>query len=244
MAVHIPESYLTIIEKGDYLYLSNDQIWDLLRYYKAGALTTQVITNQLPEARKEALQDKSRLPLISTSAAPSSIEEKRALASLAQPELPAGTGVFISYRRSDEPSFAGRLYDRLIDKFDERHIFMDVDSIELGTDFVEVLNAALGACKVVIVVIGPEWLTASDAQGRRRLDNPNDFVRLEVQTALKRNIRVIPILVGGAQMPRSADLPPSLSALSRRNGREISHARFSSDIHQLISTLERVLADS
>ena len=119
---------------------------------------------------------------------------------------------------------------------------MDVDSIDLGLDFVDVLEGALNQCVALVAIIGKTWLTDADADGNRRLDNPDDFVRLEIETALRRNIRVIPILVDGASMPGSADLPPSLAALARRNGREMSHARFGSDCLELISVLERVLA--
>ena len=160
-------------------------------------------------------------------------------------DLPSPTpqaGVFISYRRRDEAGFAGRLYDRLEAEFGTDQVFMDVDSIDLGLDFVDVLNASLRVCRALVVIIGKDWLSASDRSGSRRLDNPDDYVRLEIETALERNIRVIPILVDGAQMPRRTDLPPSLAPLARRNGREMSHDRFGSDVLELITTLERLLA--
>jgi hypothetical protein len=151
-------------------------------------------------------------------------------------------GIFISYRRLDEPGFAGRLYDRLEARFSKEQVFRDVDSIELGVDFAEELERVLNQCAALITVIGKNWLTAIDPFGYHRLDDPDDLVRLEIEIALARDIRVIPILVDGARMPASIDLPPTLAPLTRRNGCEMSHARFGSDVLELISTLERVLA--
>jgi hypothetical protein len=150
-------------------------------------------------------------------------------------------GVFISYRRTDQPALAGRLYDKLEVKFGASQVFMDVDSIDLGLDFVEVLNETLARCKVLLVVIGRDWLNAIDEHDVRRLDNPGDYVRIEIETALERNIRVIPILVDGTRMPQASDLPKSISGLARRNGRDIWNARFNSDCLEIISTLERIL---
>jgi TIR domain len=150
-------------------------------------------------------------------------------------------GVFISYRRSDQAAFAGRLYDRLTAAFDKATVFMDVDSIDLGLDFVDVLHEALGRCRVLIVVIGRSWLSATDELGAPRLENPDDFVRLEVEVALERGLRVIPVLVDGAAMPRATGLPESIAKLARRNGREISNARFGSDTIELINTLRLIL---
>lgn len=118
---------------------------------------------------------------------------------------------------------------------------MDVDSIDLGVDFVEVLNDTLRRCKALIVVIGKDWLSAQDDNGQRRLDSPDDYVRLEIEAALRRDIRVIPILVDGTSIPRAAELPESLTPLVRRNGRDISNARFNSDCGQLIKTLSKIL---
>jgi hypothetical protein len=150
--------------------------------------------------------------------------------------------VFVSYRRNDTPHLAGRLYDRLGEHFGQERVFMDVDSIEPGLDFGEVINAALTSCAVMLVLIGDQWLTAADARGRRRLDNPDDYVRLELEAALARNIRVIPMLVEGAVMPDSQELPDALKGLARRNALEISHSRFTADADRLVNTIERVLA--
>jgi hypothetical protein len=149
--------------------------------------------------------------------------------------------IFISYRRADSAGYAGRLYDRLSQRFGQDRIFIDIDTIEPGLDFVEVIEEAVGSCDVLIVLIGSEWLTITDATGRRRLDNPEDFVRLEVATALERNVRVIPVLVGGATVPHSTDLPDVLRRLVRRNALEISDTRFHHDVDRLIETLDKVL---
>jgi hypothetical protein len=105
---------------------------------------------------------------------------------------PVSGGVFISYRRQETSGMAGRIYDRLVDRFGDDRVFMDVDTIELGDDFVEVITRAVGSCDVLLAVVGPHWLTATDRDGRRRLDDPRDIVRLEIAAALERDIRVIP----------------------------------------------------
>lgn len=152
--------------------------------------------------------------------------------------------IFISYRRSDSAMAAGRLYDHLSTHFSDHLLFMDIDSIEPGEDFVEVLQNAVGSCQVLIAVIGPDWLSVTDEAGRRRLDDPNDFVRLEIATALERDIRVIPVLVDGASMPTTHDLPDALAKLARRNALFISNERFRYDIGKLIATLDRVLGST
>src|SRR5215470_7940466 len=124
--------------------------------------------------------------------------------------------LFINYRREDTAPYAGRLYDRLIQHFGEDQVFMDVDQIEPGEDFVEVIDRRVGTCDVAIVAIGPRWLDATDESGKRRLDDEEDFVRMEIVAALQRNVLVIPVLVDGARMPRKQDLPEPLAPLSRR----------------------------
>jgi hypothetical protein len=152
-----------------------------------------------------------------------------------------GSGIFISYRRGDERSFAGRIYERLCRHFDARRIFMDVDTIELGLDFTEVIDHWLAKCSAMLVVIGPNWLSTGP-DGRRRLDDPNDFVRLEIETALaRREVRVIPVLVEGACMPSATDLPESLAPLARRHGLDMTHAGFGRDFGPLLRTLQRVV---
>ncbi|HEU4667344.1 MAG TPA: toll/interleukin-1 receptor domain-containing protein [Arthrobacter sp.] len=158
--------------------------------------------------------------------------------------LPTASGrIFISYRREETAYPAGWLYDRLADRYGGGQVFKDVDSIQLGDDFVEAITRAVGSCDVVLVLIGDEWMTISDEDGRRRLDDPDDFVRLEVQAALTRNVRVIPILVDGARMPRADELPESLGKLVRRQALEFSPARFEFDTSRLFKVLDGTLAE-
>lgn len=122
-------------------------------------------------------------------------------------------GIFVSYRHDDTAAYAGRLFDRLEKHFGREHIFMDIDHIEPGEDFVEVIQKKLSAVDVVIVLIGKQWLDITDAIGHRRLDDPDDFVRLEIAEILERKMRAIPVLVGGAVVPKSSQLPNQLSSL-------------------------------
>ncbi len=149
--------------------------------------------------------------------------------------------IFISYRREDSAGHSGRLFDRLREHFGKDHVFMDIAGIEPGVDFVEAIEKAVGSCDAFIVVIGKQWLSVTDAEGRRRLDNPEDFIRLELATALRRNIRVIPVLVQGAVAPSSGSLPGDLKKLSRLQAHEISDNRWDYDVGTLIETLEKVL---
>src|SRR4051812_17159398 len=149
-------------------------------------------------------------------------------------------GIFICYRRDDAPGYAGRLYDRLVAHFGAERVFMDVQGIEPGVDFVDAIERALGACEILIVLIGKDWLVA-DSAGRRRLDDPADFVRLETSTALSRGIRVVPVLVEGAEMPQSDRLPRELLPLVRRQAVELSHKQWDATSAELIRTLEKIL---
>ena len=151
--------------------------------------------------------------------------------------------IFISYRREDTAYPAGWLFDRLTEHFDSGEVFKDVDSIELGDDFVEEISAAVGSCDVLLALIGEQWLTITDQQGVRRLDDPGDFVRIEIEAALSRNVRVIPILVDGATMPGANDVPPSLAGLSRRQALELSPSRFDFDSGRLLTVLDKTLAN-
>ena len=151
--------------------------------------------------------------------------------------------LFINYRREDTAPYAGRLYDRLIAHFGEDQVFIDIDQIEPGEDFVEVINRKVGTCDIAIVAIGPNWLSATDASGKRRLDDEEDFVRMEIVAALQRKIRVIPVLVDGARMPGRQDLPEPLAPLSRRNAIELSETRFHADVNRLIEAIEKSFAD-
>lgn len=149
-------------------------------------------------------------------------------------------GIFVSYRRRGESTgYAGRLAADLRGHFGADQIFRDIEQIEPGADFVEVITNAVSSCSVLIAVIGPDWLTTADASGRRRLDDPQDFLHLEVVTALSRGVRVIPVLVGGATMPRAEDLPDPLKPLARRQAHEFSEHRWAYDEQQLFKMLQK-----
>jgi hypothetical protein len=148
------------------------------------------------------------------------------------------SSIFISYRRDDSAETVGRLFDRLVQQFGRAAVFKDVDSIPPGADFAQHIAAVMQRCSVVLAMIGPRWLSATDAAGMRRLDDPGDFVRLEIETALARGITVIPLLVQGATMPPSESLPPSLGALAQRNAMPIRpDPDFHADTSRLIGTL-------
>lgn len=154
-------------------------------------------------------------------------------------------GIFISYRRDDSRHVAGRLVDRLAQTFKRDQLFMDVDAIEPGLDFVKVLTEKVQKvrdCDVFLAVVGPQWISATDANGRKRLDDPNDFVRVELEAALQRDIRVIPVLVDGAQMPLANELPEPLSPLARRNAVRLTHERFGSEATALATSLKSVVS--
>jgi tetratricopeptide (TPR) repeat protein len=147
--------------------------------------------------------------------------------------------IFISYRREESRWSAGRLYDRLTRHFDRKQVFMDIDGIALGVDFVKMIEKKVSECDVLIAVIGERWLTAKDGQGGRRLDNPEDFVRMEIAAALKRDIRVIPVLMDGVSMPASRDLPDDLKALARRNALAVSDTGFEDDCGRLVAAIKQ-----
>src|SRR5262245_55320403 len=132
--------------------------------------------------------------------------------------------VFISYRRNDSAGHAGRVHDRLQQEFGQDLLFMDVDAIPLGANFVKVLRAEVAKCDALLAMIGPGWLDARDENGKRRLDNCDDFVRVEIGTALNRGIPVIPILLEGTRIPKADQLPDDLKELALRNGLDVRHA--------------------
>lgn len=152
--------------------------------------------------------------------------------------------IFVSYRRSDSEGEAGRLFDDLVSHFGEQMVFMDVAGIEAGRDFRKAIEESVAGCGVLLVIMGPPWATAKDENGRLRLEDPNDFVREEVASALRRDIPVIPVLVRGAKMPRAEQLPESVKDLAFRNAVELTHARWKSDVQLLIESLRRLLGSS
>src|SRR5262249_24719556 len=126
-------------------------------------------------------------------------------------------GIFISYRRDDASFLAGRLYDRLLEHFPQNLVFMDLDLVAHGEELVKAIEKAIESSVVLIALVGKRWLISCGEGGGRRIDNPEDFVRIEIATALKRNIRVLLVLVENASMPESRDLPDGLKSLVRRN---------------------------
>ena len=148
-------------------------------------------------------------------------------------------GIFISYRRDDTAAQAGRLYDHLSERFGEDLVFMDVEAIAVGTDFTKSVIEAVSGCQVLIVLIGRNWLIVTDSKGRRRIDNSDDWVRVEVEAALQRDILVAPVLVDGAALPLADDLPLSLQPLIRRQALELTHAGFRSQVKVLIAAIEK-----
>lgn len=149
------------------------------------------------------------------------------------------SGIFISYRREDSAPYAGRLYDRLCAHFGADQVFMDVDDIPPGADFAANIDAKVGSCDAMVVVIGKDWLTARNADGQLRLSDPSDFVGLEVSLALQRSVLVIPVLVGGAQIPKPEELRADLEALSKRNALTLNDHDFQRDVDQLIEALDK-----
>src|SRR5579885_1189503 len=149
-------------------------------------------------------------------------------------------GIFISYRRSDSAATVGRIYDRLVAHFGPAQIFKDVDSIPVGADFHSYIDGVIARSAVALVIIGPQWTDAQDAAGRKRLFDPADVVRQEVEAALRRGVVVIPVLVEGAIMPGAGQVPPSLADLTGRNGVQIRYdPDFDGDMRRLVAVLER-----
>ncbi|HET6972888.1 MAG TPA: toll/interleukin-1 receptor domain-containing protein [Pyrinomonadaceae bacterium] len=142
--------------------------------------------------------------------------------------------IFLSYRRSESKYIAPMLSEKLEQRFGDDSVFLDVDNIPLGVDFREFIGNAVGQCDVLIALIGEEWVRAVDDRGNRRLDDPSDFVRIEIESALKRSIPVIPVLVDGVKMPAKDELPPSIQSLVYRNATELRAGR---DLHQHIEGL-------
>jgi hypothetical protein len=151
--------------------------------------------------------------------------------------------IFISYRRADAAGDAGRLADHLLQRFGADRVFLDIETIDPGTDFVQVLLASLRQTAAMLVVIGPQWASLRGADGTRRLEDPNDFVRLEVETALGRGIPVVPVLVQGANLPRKEDLPASLAPLVTRQTFVLDHAEFHADAERLSVRLAKLIGD-
>jgi hypothetical protein len=151
-------------------------------------------------------------------------------------------GVFLSYRRDDAGPYARSLQLQLTQRIPDARIFMDLDSIEPGLDFAEVIGEAVNSSAVLVALIGRQWLTLTGEDGARRLDNPDDYVRFEVTTALERGVRVIPVLIDGARALRRQDLPAELHKLARLNAAKLSWDRYQDDADRLLDLIQRVLA--
>jgi len=145
--------------------------------------------------------------------------------------------IFINYRRDDAQGTAGRLRDRLVRDSRSSKVFMDVDNIPAGVDFVDYLNDQVAGCDVLLAIIGPNWLHAKDETGQRRLDNTGDYVRVEIAAALTRKIRVVPVLVDGARLPKVDELPDDLKSLVRRNAIEVRNTQFGRDADALADNI-------
>lgn len=145
--------------------------------------------------------------------------------------------IFINYRRSDSEGEAGRLFDELTLQLGPKAVFMDVAAIEPGRDFRKAIDQSVDSCSVLLAMIGQDWLNARNREDQRRLDDPNDFVRMELAAALRRDIPVVPVLVRSARMPRAEELPDDLQELAFRNAVELTHARWKSDVQVLLQAL-------
>jgi TIR domain/FHA domain len=156
--------------------------------------------------------------------------------------LPEGTtrrsGIFISYRRDDAAGDAGRLYDRLLGHFGSHEIFRDIDNISPGADFLALMEQAVGSCQVLLAVIGRNWVGTRPDRKVRRIDQPDDWVRLEVAAALRLHVEVIPVLVQKAEMPSGDDLPAELKPLARRPTLRLDDGRWHFDFSRLIERLQ------
>jgi TIR domain len=148
--------------------------------------------------------------------------------------------IFLNYRRADTAGHAGRLTDLLDARFGRGTVFRDVESIDGGTDFVHAIQRAVGSARLMLVLIGNTWTTETAPDGTRRLDDPEDFVRLEIATALRQGLPVLPVLVEGAQMPAERDLPPDLKPLARVQAVELTEGRWQYDTAHLVETIARL----
>jgi hypothetical protein len=167
----------------------------------------------------------------------------RATVAPAAASPPRQRKIFMSYRRDDSADVTGRIYDRLVQRFGKDQVFKDVDSIPLGVDFRRHLHQVVGSCDIVLAVMGERWLTAAGSEGKNRLQDEKDFVRIELEAALQRTIPVVPVLVRGAEIPREGDLPSSLAEIAYRNGIAVrADPDFHHDMDRLIEGVDQHLA--
>src|SRR3712207_204649 len=148
-------------------------------------------------------------------------------------------GIFISYRRQEANYLAGWLHDCLTDHFGEARVFLDIDWIRPGVDFMEVIRQGIASSGALLVIIGPHWLTGGpDGDGRRRLDETNDPVRVEIETALRHDLRIIPLLLDDTVMPEPGDLPVGLARLADLNALRVRYETFRADVDRLVRILD------
>ena len=152
--------------------------------------------------------------------------------------------VFICYRRKDAEHVAGRLFDRMEQDFPRDQLFFDVDNIPPGEDFVAYLNQKVDACDVLLALIGPNWESQLDNKDYDSGAQSKDFVRIEIEAALDKGKKVIPVLVSGAEMPREEDLPKLLRPFARRHAVRLSHERFKADAAGITNALKAALAEA
>jgi hypothetical protein len=150
--------------------------------------------------------------------------------------------IFVSYRRLDSAGYTGRLSDRLALEFGHENLFLDVDNIPLGVNFVKYLRDQVDCCAVLLAVIGPLWLKLRDENDKLLVNKPNDFVRVEIAAALERGIPVVPVLVDGGRIPRKAELPKNLKAITDQNAIQLRHASFHRDVNKLVVELKSILS--
>ena len=151
--------------------------------------------------------------------------------------------IFISYRRADSGYPAQAIYDKFKDRYGAESLLFDVDSIPLGVDFHAYLDEQVSRCDVLLAIIGERWLNARSDDGGRRLDDPDDFVRIEIGSALKRGIPVIPVLIDNASVPKAGDLPAELKPLVRRNGAEVRPGRdYQDHLERLVHGVDRLFS--
>ncbi len=146
--------------------------------------------------------------------------------------------IFLSYRREDTSGHAGRLYDLLARRYGAEQIFMDIDAIPVGSEFAKEIHRAVASCDVFIALIGPRWAQVTGPDGSRRLDDEDDYLRQEVESALASDVRVVPVCVQGADLPSAEVLPASLAPLVERQGTKLGDASWHDDVERLVRRLE------
>ncbi len=164
----------------------------------------------------------------------------QAVATASPPTATGPTRVFITYRHDASAGYVGRLYDSLCRRFGASNVFMDVSTIDPGRDFAEVIRDSIASSHVLLAVIGKTWMSGTDGQGERRLDDPADWVRLEIVTALEQGVSVIPVLLEGARMPTATELPAALGPLLSHQAVELTNGRWAYDAQKLIDAIEKL----